>query len=129
MEPLNEFQKRWNAQAESYARQRARVAAAALIRMVLEDLAGVLTAAPPRSLSLTEAAELSGYSAGHLGRLVKRGTIPNAGRPKAPRVCATNLPRKRGALPASGAPGHSSPTKKQIARQVVNSRLGERHDG
>ena len=37
-------------------------------------------------LTLQEAAELSGYSADHIGRLIREGKIPNAGRPKAPRI-------------------------------------------
>ena len=36
----------------------------------------------------------SGYSADHLGRLVRDGKIPNAGRPGAPRIARSHLPRK-----------------------------------
>ncbi len=46
------------------------------------------------TLTLTEAARESGYSADHLGRLVRKGKIPNAGRPGAPRVALTDLPAK-----------------------------------
>lgn len=52
-------------------------------------------------LTLTEAADRSGYSPGHLGRLVSQGTIPNAGRLHAPRVRAVDLP-KRAKNPARG---------------------------
>jgi hypothetical protein len=38
------------------------------------------------TMSLTEAAERTGYSAEHIGRLVRRGRLPNAGRKNAPRV-------------------------------------------
>lgn len=38
------------------------------------------------TLSLREAARLSGYTADHLGSLVKRGKIPNAGRTNVPRI-------------------------------------------
>ena len=42
----------------------------------------------------TPAARESGYSADHLGRLVRDGRIPNAGRPGAPRIARSHLPRK-----------------------------------
>ena len=45
-------------------------------------------------LTLTEAVGESGYSAAHLGRLVREGKIPNAGRPGAPRIARSHLPRK-----------------------------------
>ncbi len=45
-------------------------------------------------LTLTEAAATSGYSADHLGHLVREGKIPNAGRPGAPRIALRDLPRK-----------------------------------
>ena len=38
------------------------------------------------SLTLVETAALCGYSADHLGSLVRRGKIPNAGRKHAPRI-------------------------------------------
>ena len=59
-------------------------------------------------LSLQEAAELSGYSTDHLGRLVREGTIPNAGRPKAPRIARRDLPSK--------ATGDILPVAKEVPR-------------
>jgi len=47
-------------------------------------------------LNLQQGAVESGYSADHLGRLVKDGAIPNAGRQKAPKVLRKDLPRKPG---------------------------------
>src|SRR4051812_27002109 len=44
------------------------------------------------TLSLTEAARASGYTADHLGALVKSGKIPNAGRKSAPRIHRHDLP-------------------------------------
>ena len=38
----------------------------------------------------------SGHSADHLGRLVRDGNIPNAGRSGAPRIARQHLPRKAG---------------------------------
>ena len=50
-------------------------------------------------LNLQQAAAESGYTDGHLGRLVREGRIPNSGRPNAPLVRRSDLPVKRGYLP------------------------------
>ena len=47
-------------------------------------------------LNLQQGAAESGYSPDHLGRLVKAGEIPNAGRENAPRILRKHLPRKPG---------------------------------
>ena len=69
--------------------------------VALESCAAQLEAALRRrddtTLNLTEAARESGYSTDHLGRLVRDGKIPNAGRPGAPRIAPRHLPRKTGA--------------------------------
>ncbi len=45
-------------------------------------------------LTLSDAARLSGLSAEHLGRRLRQGTIPNAGRKGAPRIRRGDLPMK-----------------------------------
>lgn len=49
-------------------------------------------------LTLQAAAEESGYSADHLGRLVRDGKLANHGRSHVPRVRRGELPRKPAAL-------------------------------
>ena len=67
--------------------------------MALESCAAELEATlrerDETTLSLTEAARESGYSADHLGRLVRDGKIPNTGRPGAPRI-ARSTPATEG---------------------------------
>ena len=46
------------------------------------------------TLSLVEAAAVCGYTADHLGSLVRSGKIPNAGRSDAPRIRHGDLPSK-----------------------------------
>ena len=46
-------------------------------------------------MSLVDAAQVSGYSADHLGSLVRQGKLPNVGRKNAPRVRRTDLPIKK----------------------------------
>ena len=47
------------------------------------------------TLNLKDAARESGYSADHLGELVRQEKIPNVGRRNAPRIRRADLPIKR----------------------------------
>lgn len=69
-------------------------------------------------LTLTEAAEECGYSADHLGALVRSGKLTNYGRKLAPRVKASELPRKARALTISAK---RTNVGVQIAREVAHS--------
>lgn len=75
-------------------------------------------------LTLTQAAAVSGFSADHLGREVRAGRIPNAGRPSAPKIRRRDLPLK----PRKLQPEHSQATfvgaRGRIARAVVSSEPG-----
>ena len=68
--------------------------------------------------TLTDAASESGYSADHLGRLVRGGKIPNAGRPGAPRIARRRLPLK----PKAEVP-EPTPLKKPRPREVSNAQI------
>jgi hypothetical protein len=68
---------------------------AKLCEEILADLEQ-LDAAGEEALTLVEAAKESGYSADHLGRLVRAGDIENVGRAHAPKIRRRNLPRKPG---------------------------------
>ncbi len=70
-------------------------------------------------LTLGQAAQISGYSTDHLGRLVRAGLIPNSGRPGAPRIARRELPIKPGQMAASPQDGQLSRT--QIVRSAVDS--------
>lgn len=56
------------------------------------------------TLTLREAARESGYSADHLGALVREGEIPNAGRKGAPRIRRADLPVKAPSSSPEGRP-------------------------
>jgi hypothetical protein len=64
----------------------AQVNAALLVRKIVGSLRLVRETALAETLSLTEAAARTGYSANHIGRLVRQGRLTNAGRKNAPRV-------------------------------------------
>jgi hypothetical protein len=71
------------------------------------------------TLSLTEAARESGFTADHLGALVKRGKIPNAGRTGAPRIRRIDLPQKR--LGGPGRPPRPQSVDREHVRRIANS--------
>lgn len=73
-------------------------------------------------LALDTAAEESGYSPDHLGRLVREGTLPNAGEPYAPRIRRRDLPRRPGhGNTLADATGSGAPSRTEMARSVVAS--------
>jgi len=77
-------------------------------------------------LTLEEAAEKSGYSADHLGRLVREGKIPNAGRSGAPRIARRNLPAKshRTARGVAEDPEQSDSSFEQIVQSIIEKGVG-----
>ena len=76
-------------------------------------------------LNLQEAAEVSGYSAEHLGRQVRNGTLKNYGRPHAPRVRRGDLPKKL-LLPASANTDLLGASRRQVANAITTSRSSRR---
>ena len=101
------------------ARARALEWAAARLDAALDDFSN-------QQLTLAQAARESGYSPEHLGRWIRLGKIPNAGRPHAPRIRRTDGPQKPGAL--RPRPLTLMVDRRQIARSVVNSAT-RYHDG
>ena len=83
----------WRRQAKSLRRYGGETPATAIERCA-DDLEATLVKRDETTFSLVEASRESGYSADHLGRLVRDGKIPNAGRPGAPRIALKDLPRK-----------------------------------
>ena len=95
---------------------------------LLEDRAAELETAlqeqDDQLLNLTEAARISGYTADHLGKLVREGKITNYGRPNAPKVRRGDLPRKP-TLPGAHANLQLvGASKRQVAQAICTS--GER---
>jgi hypothetical protein len=83
---------RWESRHSELARLHAQVDGAALVEEFLSDLERLASA--ETAMSLAEASRLSGYSADHLGRLVRKGEISNRGRKNAPKVLLSECPRK-----------------------------------
>lgn len=102
-----------------------RVEGAAICDEVLADVQAVFTSEGEQLVTLTEASRISAYSPDHLGRLLRSGTIPNAGRPNAPRIRLSDLPRRpKGAIATNGHPAYDPAAD---ARKLVSRRNGGAH--
>jgi hypothetical protein len=91
-ETLSEILDRWTARQAEWARLRVQLDGAALAGDVVADLEKIARDEQADELTLTAAAAISGYSTEHLGRLLRAGTIPNAGRKHSPRIRRSDLP-------------------------------------
>ena len=104
----------WRRQAKTLRRYGGKALATAIERCA-DELEGTIQQRDDTTYSLTEAARESGYSREHLGRLVRDGKIPNAGRPNAPRIARRHLPRK--------ASGERRLAEKPHRREVSNAQI------
>ena len=106
----------WREDAAVLRRRGARRAAALMERLAAE-LEEDWRAQDARAelVDLNRAVELSGYTRGHLRRLITEGALTNHGTDAKPLVIAADLPRKARAVPS----GPERPTLRQIAREVL----------
>jgi hypothetical protein len=107
---------RWEARQAELSQLHAQVDGAALVGQFLLDLEALTKDEPP--VSLTTASERSGYSTGHLARLVKSGRLKDYGRKHAPRVRISECPRKATLAVGGGRPYNADTD----ARSLVGSR-------
>ena len=114
----------WRAEAAVLLRWGAALQANVLARCA-SDLEEMVGEVGRETLTLKEASRVSGYSADHLARLVREGTIPNAGRRNAPRIQRGDLPRKASLRSPPPALNFVGATPRQIARSVVTSDQGD----
>lgn len=120
-DPLGALRARWQARRDEFARFDATVHGARLCDEILADLDTALRAIGGELLTLHEAAAMSGYSADHLGRLVRAGKLLNAGRVNAPRIRRSDLPRKVSTLSDTSGSCIVSTVRRRIVRNVVHS--------
>ena len=90
--------------------------AARLLEVVSDQLEMTIASAARERLTLTQAAQESGYSRDHLGRMVQNGQIPNSGKHGAPRIARADLPRK----PMASARSEAQLDPEQIVQSVIN---------
>lgn len=110
----------WRARA-SLLRDHGAEAQAKTLELAAAELEQALRVQQEGTLNLTEAAAACGYSADHLGQLVREGKIPNLGRKGAPRVRREDLPPRRGPAPADAVrPKPTNSARPEM--KVVNTR-------
>lgn len=110
----------WKARSRTLRQWAAADEAATAWEAAAHELEATLAESSDRLLDLQDAAARSGYSADHLGRLVRQGRIPNAGRLHAPRIRLRDLPRKPGFSSAHDGSGHLPHAGRgAIARSLV----------
>ena len=100
----------WRERA-AYLEQFGEGSAARLWKLAAVELERALKDIADETVSLAEAAELSGYTTDHIGNLVRRGVITNAGRSGAPRIHRKDIPTKR-----AGGPGRPDRQRLHITR-------------
>lgn len=117
---------KWANEARAMRNRGVLVNGAALLQEVLRDFVAATSDYQAETLNLSNAARESGYSPDYLGRLVREGRIPNAGRPNAPKIRRSDLPRKASRLLRRDPCIHlDNTTPGQIARSVVTSDHGD----
>lgn len=115
---------KWDIEIHAFRRRGVFVNGADVVAEVLDDVRSVLADERDAVITLTEASRRCGYSAAHLGRLVRDGVIPNAGRPNAPRVRSGDLPKK----PLRVATQPTGPYDPHTdARSLLSRQRGGRH--
>jgi len=113
-------------------------ARARALEWAMAEVEAALTADTDHLLTLAEASARSGYSVHHLGRLIRRGRIPNSGRRGAPRIRVGDLPmRPRRAIPLERTPTRSTDDARSAltrydprtdAQSLASRRSGVAHD-
>ena len=111
----------WRSRAKALRRYGSEPPAIALERCA-EELDATIRDRDETTYSLVEASRESGYTADHLGRLVRDGKIPNAGRPGAPRIARRDLPRKaqtQTESPLADKPRRGDVSNVQIVQSII----------
>ena len=123
--PFSNLPQAWRASASELRRFGA-VGQACTLEQCADDLDEAWRDWQQEPLTLEEASEKSGYSADHLGRLVRDGKIPNAGRSGAPRIARRNLPAKshRMARGVAEVPEQSDSSFEQIVQSIIKEGVG-----
>lgn len=103
-------------QRAAYLEQFGDPTSARLWKLAAVELEHALKAFGDEPLTLVDAAQLSGYTADHLGWLVKTKKIPNAGRKHAPRIRRTDLPMKSST--PSGRPSHPTADTDRVVTNI-----------
>jgi len=119
---LSGLVRHWRAEAASL-RGWGACAEATVLERAADELEHATREDMNEALTLEDAARRTGYSAEHLGRLVRQGKLENVGRKHAPRVRRGDL-RPKLDLPDAPAAATVDSTRTSIVRAIANSSEG-----
>jgi hypothetical protein len=105
---LEDLITKWEATRIECQKLHAMVDGAGLCELVIADLQTLEASLSSEVLTLRAASERSGYSAEHIGRMIREGTLANMGRKHAPRVLASQLPRRAQPVARSSSAAYDS---------------------
>lgn len=94
---LQQLVTEWKREALTLRQRYADDVRATLIETLAAELKEVLHAGGNEVVNLTRAAELTGYKADTLGKMIRQGKLENVGRKNAPLVRVADLPRRASA--------------------------------
>lgn len=120
----DEILDRWRLRLADWSKLQTTVNGERIATEVLADLKAMAEAHDDAEVGLKGASEESGYSVRQLSRMVQDGTLTNVGRPHAPKLLRSQLPRRA----AIATPDHAG-VSLHIARQAVTSKAGQRRRG
>ena len=98
---ISQVCEKWSARLEEWRRLGIQVSGQGIAAEILADLESIEAANRDDAISIPEATRISGYSADHLRRLIREGTLENLGRKHAPRLRRSDLPKKTRAISRS----------------------------
>ncbi|MQA91099.1 MAG: hypothetical protein GEU90_12825 [Gemmatimonas sp.] len=121
---ISELSDEWRALAEQQRRLGAEPQARTL-EYCADALRSVLVANDDELLNLQQAADESGYTPDHLGRLIREGRLPNAGRKARPLIRRSDLPSKPDWNARTGTGGSGSDyISGRLFRDISTSKFG-----
>jgi hypothetical protein len=121
---LQRLVQEWIEEAERIRSRYRDESLAALCEAHARELAAALRTSLDEEVTLSRAAELSGYSRSHLRRLMDQGVIPNVGEPGSPRLRVGDLPFRPRRMTADRAvhARRGAPDNRQVTRVVGHCR-------
>ena len=109
MHSLRDVVDRFRSMRAEYARVSASVDGAKIMDLVLREIEQAETTEATQPLGLSDASRESGYSTAHLSRLLRSGTLPNAGRKGKPLIRIGDLPKRPGTTLTTTGPKRYDP--------------------
>ena len=85
---------RWSARRAEFAKLHALVEGSLLVDEIIADLEELAASGDEEGLTLSQASKRCGYTPDSLSRLIRKGKLTNIGRRGAPRLRASELPKR-----------------------------------